>query len=122
MSFIRGSGWFEGEQTTIVQTLEVLFLRGLVCMANAGKDDNGSQFFFTLAATRELQNKHTVFGKVNTTSEDFGSSLNHRRLEAIPSSTCCAWPPDIWKMGIGQNILTELSALRCEVTCWHSGV
>merc|ERR1712112_627123 len=38
--------------------------RGLVCMANAGKDDNGSQFFFTLAATRELQNKHTVFGKV----------------------------------------------------------
>ena len=33
-------------------------------MANSGKDDNGSQFFFTLAATRELQNKHTVFGKV----------------------------------------------------------
>lgn len=38
--------------------------RGLVCMANAGKDDNGSQFFFTLAATKELQNKHTIFGKV----------------------------------------------------------
>merc|ERR1712058_95356 len=37
---------------------------GLVAMANSGKDDNGSQFFFTLAATRELQNKHTVFGKV----------------------------------------------------------
>jgi len=38
--------------------------RGLVCMANSGKDDNGSQFFFTLAPTRELQNKHTIFGKV----------------------------------------------------------
>jgi len=38
--------------------------RGLVAMANSGKDDNGSQFFFTLAATKELQNKHTVFGKV----------------------------------------------------------
>jgi len=41
-----------------------LVRRGLVAMANSGKDDNGSQFFFTLAATRELQNKHTVFGKV----------------------------------------------------------
>lgn len=38
--------------------------RGLVAMANAGKDDNGSQFFFTLGEARELNNKHTIFGKV----------------------------------------------------------
>ncbi|XP_054722900.1 spliceosome-associated protein CWC27 homolog [Uloborus diversus] len=38
--------------------------RGLVAMANSGKDDNGSQFFFTLGATPELQNKNTIFGKV----------------------------------------------------------
>ncbi|XP_046661739.1 spliceosome-associated protein CWC27 homolog [Homalodisca vitripennis] len=38
--------------------------RGLVAMANAGKDDNASQFFFTLAPTPDLQNKHTIFGKV----------------------------------------------------------
>lgn len=38
--------------------------RGLVAMANSGKDDNGSQFFFTLGEATELQNKHTIFGKV----------------------------------------------------------
>ncbi|CAG8532359.1 3095_t:CDS:2 [Ambispora gerdemannii] len=38
--------------------------RGLVAMANAGKNDNRSQFFITLNATEELQNKHTIFGKV----------------------------------------------------------
>ncbi|XP_013114732.1 spliceosome-associated protein CWC27 homolog [Stomoxys calcitrans] len=38
--------------------------RGLVGMANSDKDDNGSQFFFTMAATPELQNKNTLFGKV----------------------------------------------------------
>lgn len=38
--------------------------RGLVAMANGGQHDNASQFFFTLGSTPELQNKHTIFGKV----------------------------------------------------------
>lgn len=39
--------------------------RGLLGMANTGKkDDNGSQFFFTLAPTPELQEKNTMFGRV----------------------------------------------------------
>uniref|UniRef100_A0A182Q1W7 Spliceosome-associated protein CWC27 homolog n=1 Tax=Anopheles farauti TaxID=69004 RepID=A0A182Q1W7_9DIPT len=38
--------------------------RGLVGMANSGKNDNASQFFFTLGATPELQNQNTLFGKV----------------------------------------------------------
>ena len=38
--------------------------RGLLGMANADKDDNGSQFFFTLGPCQELTKKHTLFGKV----------------------------------------------------------
>ncbi|XP_049546783.1 spliceosome-associated protein CWC27 homolog [Anopheles darlingi] len=38
--------------------------RGLVGMANSAKNDNGSQFFFTLSSTPELQNQNTLFGKV----------------------------------------------------------
>ena len=38
--------------------------RGLVAMANAGPNDNASQFFFTLGQTPELQNKNTIFGKI----------------------------------------------------------
>ncbi|EYC08469.1 hypothetical protein Y032_0066g3786 [Ancylostoma ceylanicum] len=39
--------------------------RGLVGMANAGRDDNGSQFFFTVGNdVRDLDKKHTLFGKV----------------------------------------------------------
>lgn len=39
--------------------------RGLLGMANSGaENDNGSQFFLTLAATPELQGKNTLFGRV----------------------------------------------------------
>uniref|UniRef100_A0A0M3JVA5 Spliceosome-associated protein CWC27 homolog n=1 Tax=Anisakis simplex TaxID=6269 RepID=A0A0M3JVA5_ANISI len=38
--------------------------RGLVGMANADKDSNGSQFFFTLGEASDLDKKHTLFGKV----------------------------------------------------------
>src|ERR687895_563908 len=55
---------------------------GLLAMANAGPNTNGSQFFVTVAATEWLTGKHTIFGEV-TEGMDVVEAIS--RVDTQPS-------------------------------------
>jgi peptidyl-prolyl cis-trans isomerase A (cyclophilin A) len=52
---------------------------GLLAMANAGPNTNGSQFFITAAATTWLNGRHTIFGEVTS-----GYDVVERVANVIP--------------------------------------
>jgi len=57
---------------------------GLLSMANAGPNTNGSQFFITTVVTSWLDGKHVVFGEVD---QDDGSLNVVKALEATGSGS-----------------------------------
>ena len=58
---------------------------GLLAMANAGANTNGSQFFITFVPTPHLNGRHTIFGEVIEGSEVL-DKLTRRNPQANPTS------------------------------------
>lgn len=59
---------------------------GLLAMANAGPDTNGSQFFITMAAAPWLDGGYTIFGEV-IEGQDVVNALTRRNPEENPTFT-----------------------------------
>jgi cyclophilin family peptidyl-prolyl cis-trans isomerase len=57
---------------------------GVVAMANAGRDTNGSQFFITFGPTPDLNGGYTIFGQV-TSGLDVVNSITRRNPEENPT-------------------------------------
>jgi cyclophilin family peptidyl-prolyl cis-trans isomerase len=57
---------------------------GVVAMANAGRDTNGSQFFITFVPTPQLNGGYTIFGQV-VSGMDVVNGLTRRDPDQNPT-------------------------------------
>ena len=68
--------------------------RGILSMANAGPNTNGSQFFLCFIATPHLDGKHVVFGQVTE-----GIEILDKIEEVGSRSGACSKPVEITDCG-----------------------
>ncbi|GAA5886626.1 hypothetical protein JCM16303_001391 [Sporobolomyces ruberrimus] len=87
--------------------------RGLVAMASDPRTkSNMSQFFFTLDNTPELQNKHTIFGRI--TGDTLFNVLKLQEVELEPDSDRPVYPPTIKSVEVLDNPFDEDGADKIE--------
>eukprot|EP00292_Cryptomonas_paramecium_P010708 CAMPEP_0113674054 /NCGR_PEP_ID=MMETSP0038_2-20120614/7198_1 /TAXON_ID=2898 /ORGANISM="Cryptomonas paramecium" /LENGTH=329 /DNA_ID=CAMNT_0000590577 /DNA_START=22 /DNA_END=1008 /DNA_ORIENTATION=+ /assembly_acc=CAM_ASM_000170 len=86
-------------------------IRGMVAMANGGRDDNNSQFFMTLAPCDWLNGRHTIFGKV--TGKTIYNLDAMSGLETGPEDRPL-YPPRINSVEVILNPFTDIVPRRLE--------
>ena len=80
---------------------------GLLSMANSGPGTNGSQFFITHIATPWLDDKHSIFGAVQ-------SEVDQAVVDAIEGGD------SIVKITLSGEVEELLAAKEAEVTAWNA--
>ena len=73
---------------------------GLLSMANAGKNTNGSQFFITTVVTNWLDGKHVVFGSF-VSSQSYASRLD----------SDCFTHPSSGEVVEGMDLVTKIESV-----------
>ena len=87
--------------------------KGLLSMANAGRNTNGSQFFVTFVPTSYLDGKHVVFGRVEKgfdlcqRVEKLRTNKEDMPMERVVVASCGEIKPEVPKEEIKKEELVK---------------